>query len=230
MKEEYPIHEAARDGNLAKVQELLHVQPKYCLIQDLDGRYPLHWAISFQHVKIVELLLSFMKDVDLDHLADDAGWTPVHITSAVGNKEILAMLLNHSVKPDPNVKTNQGVTALHLACSKQHLDIAEVLIEHGASTRCKDSRQQLPLHRAASVGSLPLTKLLCDNNSPVNSKDIQGWTPLFHALAEGQGDVAVMLVTDYGADYDSVQDNTDKKPLDVVVDDKVKQFFLKNVQ
>lgn len=230
MAESFPLHEACRDGKIDRVRELLQEQPELCLTKDLDSRYPIHWACSFQHEAIVDLLLHQMKKVDLDDLLDDSGWSALHIACSVGNLELVTKLMNHTIKPDVNLQTSQGVTGLHLACSKQHFSVARYLVDNGASTRIKDSRSQLPLHRAASVGSIPLVKLLCDQKSPVNVKDIQGWTPLFHALAEGQGDVAVLLVLEYSAEYKDIQDVSGKYPIDVVPDDKVKEYFLKNVQ
>lgn len=226
----FPLHEACREGQESKVRELVEEQPKLLLSQDLDSRYPLHWAVSYQHESIVKILLSRMQSVDLDDLVDESGWSPLHIASSVGNLDIFTELLHHAIKPDADLGTSQGVTALHLACSKQHLAIARLLVKEGASVRKKDVRGQLALHRAASVGSIPLVKLLCDGRSPVNAKDVQGWTPLFHALSEGHGDVAVILVQEYNAEYRELQDNSGKAPLDVVPDDKVKRFFLENVE
>jgi 26S proteasome non-ATPase regulatory subunit 10 len=100
---------------------------------------------------------------------------------------------------------------LHFAASKANLDIARMLVEHKASTRTKDRRQQLPIHRAAAVGSVPVLKLLLENRSPINTADVDGMTPLHHgtrlsfardgteltraiAISEGHGDAAVFLL------------------------------------
>ncbi|SCU88898.1 LAME_0E01530g1_1 [Lachancea meyersii CBS 8951] len=226
----FPLHEACREGDISKVRELVDEEPKLVLAKDLDSRYPVHWAVSYQHENIVDFLLSRMQKVDLDDLVDESGWSVLHIASSVGNLGILVKLVNHSIKPDANLATSQGTTALNLACSKKQVSIAKFLIQEGASVRLKDSRNQLPLHRAASVGSMPMVDLLCKNKSPVNTKDINGWTPLFHALSEGHGDVAVALVQSYAAEYRDQRDVDNKSPLDVVADEKVKAFFLQNVE
>ncbi|SCU99380.1 LADA_0H19394g1_1 [Lachancea dasiensis] len=226
----FPLHELCREGQASEVRALVDEQPDLVLKKDLDSRYPLHWAISYQHVDIIEFLLSRMQNVDLDDLVDDSGWSPVHIACSVGNIDVVTKLLNHSTKPDVNLTTTQGISALHLACSKQHLSIARLLTQEGASVRLKDARNQVPLHRAASIGSLPLVDLLCQNKSPVNIKDVQGWTPLFHALSEGHGDVAVALVQKYNADFVDLRDVDGKSPLDVAADEKVKDYFLHNTK
>ncbi|SCV02256.1 LANO_0F16314g1_1 [Lachancea nothofagi CBS 11611] len=226
----FPLHEACREGQIIRVKELIDEQPKLTLTKDLDSRYPIHWAVSYQHEEIVNFLLSQMQTVDLDELLDDSGWSALHIASSVGNLNIITKLINHTIKPDVCLSTSRGITALHLACSKQHVSVAQLLIEEGASVRQKDSRNQLPLHRAASVGNVSLVELLCLHKSPVNTKDVQGWTPLFHALSEGRGDVAVILVKTYNAEYRDLKDVYGKTPLDVVADQKVKEYFMQNVE
>lgn len=229
-EQSFPLHEACRDGKLSVVKELVSEAPELCTTKDLDGRYPLHWAVSFQHEPVVEYLLSQMEGQDLDELVDESGWSPLHVASSVGNLAIVKTLMDSTNMPDVNLATSSGTTALHLACSKMHYKIAEYLvIVKRASTRIKDKHYQLALHRAASVGSVPLVKLLCDYGSPVNTKDSQGWAPLFHALAEGNGDVAVTLVQDYHAEFRDIQNSKGQTPLQVAVDEKVRDYFLKNV-
>ncbi|SCU86701.1 LAFA_0E02498g1_1 [Lachancea sp. 'fantastica'] len=227
---DFSLHEACREGDLSKVRELVAEDPKAVLAKDLDSRYPIHWAVSYEHEDIVDFLLSHMQKTDLDDLVDDSGWSVLHIASSVGNLNILSKLINHTIKPDVNLATPQGSTPLQLACSKRHVRIVEALLKEGASVRDKDSRIQLALHRAASVGSMPIVELLCENKSPVNTKDTHGWTPLFHALSEGHGDVAVLLAQKYGAEYKNLEDNNGRSALQVVADDKVRSFFLQNVK
>lgn len=56
----------------------------------------------------------------------------------------------------------------------------------------------------------------------VNATDKDGWTALHHALAEGQGDVAVLLV-ELGARKD-VEGNEGEKPVDVA-GEAVRRYF-----
>lgn len=230
---EYPLHNACMNNDARKVQEILELtDPKVTVKQvDGDGRTPLHWAVSVQNESAIRLLLPYMTKIDLDTLKDDAGWTPFHIACAVGNMEIVEALYNNNeeMKPDLDLQTSQGVTGLHLAVSKKHLEVVKYLLKLGASVRIKDKKSQIPLHRAASVGSVGIVEYLCKTGkSPVNWKDISGWTPVFHALAEGHADIAVLLVNTYDAEYD-LEDNDGKKPIDYVPSDSVKDYFMKNI-
>lgn len=219
-----PLVNACMNNDLRKAQETVETSPEDLLKRDGDGRIPLHWAVSFQHEEIVLYLLSHMKEVDLDEFKDDSGWTPFHIACAVGNLNIVNELYERVVKPDVNLQTNQGVTPLHLAVSKKHVSVCQFLIDHKASVRIKDKKQQLPIHRAAAIGSPVLVELLCKKNSPVNAADINGWTPLFHALAEGHGDIAVMLVEKFGAD-DQLEDPKGLKAIDYALNEQVKNYY-----
>lgn len=216
------------NNDLYKVQQFVEDSADVLLMRDDDGRVPLHWAVSFQNEEIALYLLSHMETVDIDELKDKAGWTPFHIACAVGNMNIVIELCNRRLKPDMNLSTVQGITALHLAVSKKHMEVCKFLVDNGASVRIKDKKLQIPLHRAAAAGSMGLIELLCKAQSPINVQDYQGWTPLFHALAEGHGDVAVLLVNQYYAD-DQLEDHDGKKALDVALDDKVRKHYIQNI-
>lgn len=228
---DFPLHEACMNNQLDKVKHLVSESDSIRRLlrqKDNDNRTPLHWAVSFQNEEIIQYLLSHMKSTDIDDLTDESGWTPFHIACSVGNYNIVEMLYNRDIKPDINLQTGQGTTPLHLAVTKQHYLIVDFLIENGANLQIKDNKKQIPLHRAASIGSMRLVDLLCAQGSPIDWKDTNGWSPLFHALAEGHGDVAALLVTKYHASID-LEDNLGKKPIDVVLNDQVKDYFIKNI-
>lgn len=192
------IHEAARDGKVHVVRTLLEQNPKEALAVDDDTRTALHWACTMQHPAIVQLLLPHIGDVD--DVVDNAGWTPMHIAAAVGNGEIVELLMAHNPAPDVDLATGTGATALHLAVSKTHADIVHQLVhKHKCSVRAKDKLGRTALHRAAAAGNQPMVRELVAARAVVNAADKDGWTPLHHALAEGHGDVGVLLV-ELGAD------------------------------
>lgn len=218
---EYPLQNAARDGNLATVKELLSRDPKGVNTVDSDGRSPLLWAVSMGHKDIVEYILQNHKPADIDQ-TDESGWTVVHIASSTGNVDMLNLIL--PLGPDVNEKANAGQTPLHLAVGKTRIDAVRILLDNGAkpSVRVKDGQGQIPLIRAAANGSLVMVKILLENGSPISTTDVNGWTALHHAMAEGQGDVAVYLIQQ-GASPDA-PDSDNKTPFNVAVDDKVRDY------
>jgi len=222
-KTKYAIHEACREGQTAKVESLLAANPKLANLRDPDERLPIHWAVSFNHLPIVRVLVQ-TRNFDAD-VADGSGWTPLMMAcSRKDAEQIVDLLLSKDA--DVNAKNNNGQTALHFCASKSNLDIARTLLAQKppATARVKDKRGQLPLHRAAAVGNVPMIKALLDAKSPLNATDMDGMTALHHAISEGHGDAALLLLTK-GAEFDK-KDNDDHLPLDLAPDAKTRKFIV----
>ncbi|GAQ41579.1 proteasome regulatory particle subunit [Aspergillus niger] len=193
----FPLHEAAREGKTQIAESLLSANPKLANVKDDDDRLPIHWAVAYNRLPIVELLIS-SKHFDPD-VEDGSGWTPLMIASSLKNAEgdpIIDLLLKKGAD-----------NALHFATSKANLSTVRTLIANKCSARVKDRRGQLPLHRAAAIGSSPIIKILLeDGKSPVNATDVDGLTALHHAVSEGHGDAAITLLK-AGAEADKRDSN-----------------------
>ncbi|KAL5115233.1 putative ankyrin-repeat protein [Pleosporales sp. CAS-2024a] len=222
-KTKYAIHEACREGHTSRVESLLAANPKLASLRDADERLPVHWAVAFNHVSIVRILV---QDGGFDaDAADGSAWTPLMMACSRKDAEAIVDVLL-SKDADVNAKNNNGQTALHFCASKSNLDIARTLLSQKppASARVKDKRGQLPLHRAAAVGNVPMIKALLDANSPLNATDMDGMTALHHAISEGHGDAALLLLT-RGAEFDK-KDKDDHVPLDLAPDAKTRKFIV----
>ncbi|CEN62308.1 Putative 26S proteasome regulatory complex, subunit PSMD10 [Aspergillus calidoustus] len=220
----FPLHEAAREGKITTAESLLNANPKLATTKDDDDRLPIHWAVAYNHLPIVELLVS-TKNFDPD-VEDGSGWTPLMIAASLKNAEgdpIIELLLRKGA--DVNVKSVTGQNALHFATSKANLSTVRTLLANKCSARVKDRRGQLALHRAAAIGSTPIIQLLLkEGRSPVNATDADGMTALHHAVSEGHGDAAVALLKE-GAEADK-RDGEGKLALDLAPDAKVRQYIL----
>ncbi|KAJ5246796.1 hypothetical protein N7468_001779 [Penicillium chermesinum] len=224
----FQLHEAAREGKTQIVESLLSTNPKAANTKDDDDRLPIHWAVAYNHLPVVELLVA-VKSFDPD-VEDGSGWTPLMIAASLkesGGEQIVDLLIKKGA--DVNVKSNSGQNALHFASSKGNISIVRTLIANKCSARVKDIRGQLPLHRAAAVGSVPILKtLLEEGKSPVNATDGDGLTALHHAVSEGHGDAAILLLKS-GAEADK-RDNDGRLAVDLVPDDKVKQYIIQTAE
>ncbi|KAL4809586.1 ankyrin repeat-containing domain protein [Aspergillus unguis] len=220
----FPLHEAAREGKLSIAESLLSANPKLATTKDDDDRLPIHWAVAYNHLPIVELLVA-TKDFDPD-VEDGSCWTPLMIASSLRNAEgdpILDLLLSKGA--DVNVKSTTGQNALHFATSKANLSTIKTLLAHKCSARVKDKRGQLPLHRAAAIGSSPIIQILLkEGRSPVNATDVDGLTALHHAICEGHGDAALTLLKN-GAETDK-RDVDGKLAIELAPDAKVRDYIL----
>ncbi|KAJ8612982.1 hypothetical protein MRB53_037190 [Persea americana] len=186
LEDDRTVHQEAANRNTQYTlpPEKVNANPKLATQRDDDDRTPLHWATSYNHLSIVELLVQ-TKNFDPDTKAL-ASTKPVR--SLPGSIRVWLRCLD-----------NAGQTALHFCASKTNLDAARKLIARKASARVRDRRGQYALHRAAAIGSIPIVQLLLDTQSPLNATDDAGFTALHH---EGHGDAALVLLR-AGAETDN---------------------------
>lgn len=215
------IHEAAKAGDLQKVQALITADPGAVNLKDGSGRTPLHWAARNDHLGVVEFLINRGADVQA---VDNLGYTALYysvwlgrkieiterlisrgsdvnfnkggvpllfLASREGKEEIAAMLIAHRAKV--NEPDIVGKTPLHIAVEGKHQNIVELLLNNGASLSAKDKLGRTPLHQSSIEGYLKITELLLAAGGPVNDKDNAGRTPLDYARRHGNQIVARML-------------------------------------
>ncbi|MFC2035121.1 ankyrin repeat domain-containing protein [Chloroflexota bacterium] len=73
-----------------------------------------------------------------------------------------------------------GASALHLAVSLEHKEIAELLLNNGANIniRARDQYGGTPLHWAAFLGHKQMAEMLVEAGADINVLDKTGNTPL----------------------------------------------------
>jgi hypothetical protein len=86
-------------------------------------------------------------------------------------------------------------TPLSGAAANGHRNVAEFLLDHGASVDGKDGLEQTPLHIAADHGSEDVAKLLLDRGANVDARDFLGATPLQYSALRGHRNIVVLLIT-----------------------------------
>lgn len=76
-------------------------------------------------------------------------------------------------------------SALHYACSKGHVPIVELILEHDKQKsllNLKDVTGATPLHRATAIGKVKIMQLLIEKGARVNVQNSAGETPVRLAL------------------------------------------------
>uniref|UniRef100_A0A1B0G6T3 Poly [ADP-ribose] polymerase n=1 Tax=Glossina morsitans morsitans TaxID=37546 RepID=A0A1B0G6T3_GLOMM len=137
--------DAAKKGNLARVQRL--VTPETINCRDAQGRNstPLHLAAGYNNYEVAEYLLENGADVNAQ---DKGGLIPLHNASSYGHLEIAALLIKH--KTVVNATDKWGFTPLHEAAQKGRTQLCSLLLAHGADPYMKNQEGQTPIELATA--------------------------------------------------------------------------------
>lgn len=203
------LRRAIEDNDVETVRSMLHRGifwvEEYPTMRGPGGT-PLCIACDIGHIEIVELLLD--SGVNIDNW-DNEGDTPLMLAAAQGHVDIVRLLLNRGANPNATNYIQQ--TALYSTMynlDNNVLEIAELLLDHGAEIDCVNDRGDTPLSRAVFFYKRGIVKLLLDRGADVEHTDIHGRTPLFNAL--GDADIITILLN-RGADMEH-QDNYGDTP------------------
>ncbi len=136
-----------------------------------------------------------------------AGPLDLFEAAAVGRLERVEELL----AADPtavSARSDDGFTALHLACFFHHPATAAVLVEAGADVGAlaENPMRVAPLHSAAAVHAHEIAALLLDRGADPNAAQIGGFTALHSAAHSGDLQMADLLLL-HGADREKRTDD-----------------------
>ena len=126
------------------------------------------------------------------------GRTPLMLAALFGREEVVAFLL---CLPSINTEaTGGGMTALHYAAARGHLQVVKLLLDHGADLAAVTKRCYTPLMMAVGRGRVGVAALLLSlPNINLEARTLGGWTALLSAASGGHVQV-VKLLLDHGAD------------------------------
>lgn len=168
------IVEAAKNGDLETVKEILAQDPLKLNALDEEKYTPLHWACMRAHWDVTQYLIE--QGAVLNIQGGDGG-TPLNWAAHHDNVEIVQLMIRKGAKlnvrnkwgmtelhtaiwrgnihvveylfdqgSDPLIKTNEGWTAMHYAFRSGHDDVIELLENRGISLRVQDNNGRYPQH------------------------------------------------------------------------------------
>ncbi|KAM3178881.1 hypothetical protein ACTXT7_001711 [Hymenolepis weldensis] len=139
------VLEAAKRGNLMKIQRL--ITPDNINCRDTAGRNstPLHLAAGYNNLEVAEFLLAAGADVNAQ---DKGGLIPLHNASSYGHVDVAALLIRHGTSV--NAVDKWGYTPLHEAAQKGRTQLCSLLLAHGANSLTRNEEGQTPLDLATA--------------------------------------------------------------------------------
>jgi ankyrin repeat protein len=194
---------AARYGDVKKVRKALaegvDVHTRETARPNV-GRTPLHYAAGGpqygaggQHLDVAKVLLA--KGADVNAKAE-GGYTPLHVASGLGQKEIVQLLLRSGA--NPNALDTRG-TPLHAAVLQGQKDIVLLLLNAGAQVNASDPHGTRPLDVLGSVGSWypshdDIAEILVNRGAPVGREHLRNMrSPLAVAIVHDRKRLAMFL-------------------------------------
>src|SRR6267142_1800548 len=131
--------------------------------------------------------------------------SPLHYAAFCGLRTIVKLLAISRPQDVHSRGFDDMSTPLHMALRSGDVDLARLLVEHGADTTARDNDGLTPLHLAVQKGSVVLARLLVEHGADVTAQDNHRSTLLHLAVQKGSVDLAGLLVG-HGADV-KAQDN-----------------------
>lgn len=153
------FHQAIMEGQLEKVQEMLHHDPKLLNAIDAKGYAPIHTALLTNQIDIFRLLQS--AGASLKATSENYNLSILHFAAKQGHTNIVQELLDPPFSFDPNILDNFGKSPLHYAASNGHIDTINLLLSYkNTNSFIQDFDHQDPFSNAAKSNQVAAMKIL----------------------------------------------------------------------
>ncbi|MEM7369164.1 MAG: ankyrin repeat domain-containing protein [Bacteroidota bacterium] len=207
--------QAIQTGDVAAISALLEEFPTLSRQQTEQGISLLMMSAYYRNPAIVQILRETKTELDLHeaaavgeqkelnrHLASpgleiDAfaadGFSALGLACFFGHISSVQRLIEAGA--DVNLAANNSfkVRPLHSAVASKHVEIARLLLTHGANPNVQQQNNVSPLHSAAHNGQLDMVQLLLTHGANSEMKTVDGKTPLDMAKEAGHEAVIRML-------------------------------------
>lgn len=195
---------AIKHGDASAVRRILDVDHTIVNSKDRYGRTPLHLSVQSKQEEITKIILEHNADAALQ---DNNGNTPLHLAAQNHDCGTTELLLSYN-KTIVDVQNNSGSTPLHLASTRQvihqsasslpsreSLNIAQALLNHGANVNLQDEDGNTALHHAVNhFYHLEIAEMLLNYGANVNVQSNTGDTALHRAASYGHHLTVILLL------------------------------------
>lgn len=148
-----PIHYAAQRTDLDGIvlQWFVdHGADVNAVAQKDFGKKPVHYAAVRDSVANLELLFASQADI---HTATSGGLYPLHLAAYHNNLRTVKWLLAHGAVGDQWEDNENGETPAHYAVQRGHVEVLELLFDHGLDVNKINKYQVTPFEQAVHLGN-----------------------------------------------------------------------------
>lgn len=145
-------------------------------------------SINSDYLKGVEQAIKDGADVNFEK----NNYTPLQKVIQDGKIDFIKLLLKNKANPDLG-------NPLLIAVQKEDIQLATLLLEHGANPHIRQDNKRSILMEAISRGEIDIIKLLLENGAKPYGWDKGWYTPLHLAISEHKKEIVELLLV-YGAD------------------------------
>jgi len=185
------LHHAAVQASTKWLKLLLPVENIKLNVRQDYGCTPLYLAVAKKRTKTVALLLEWAPVEP--NIPDNCGLTPLHRAVADGYLAAVDLLLER-LDTDVDARNAQGCSPLHIAALYGYGEIADRLINGGASINICQNDGWTPLHCAVMKGHFHIVeRLLLHRKIDIDVKDNSRRVPADYAALNGQSAMVKLL-------------------------------------
>ena len=195
--------DAATQGDVAKVKEMLQGDPSLAQSKDQNGLSVILKATYYGQRDVVKALLDSGVQLNVFEAAatgqtdrvraliehDPAlvdsyspdGFAPLSLAAFFGHPDTVDALLAAGAEVNAPSRETMKLTPLASALATGHNQIARTLIEHGAQVNAKGASDVTPLHTAAARGNIEAATMLLEHGADINATTTDGKKPISYA-------------------------------------------------
>lgn len=209
---------AVKRGDLPAVQRLTRADPA-CADSEADGVPVVRLALYYGQPQIAETLAEAGAVLDLfsaaalgrleavqaalaadpqalNALSTD-GYPALGLAAFMGRLNVAAWLLERGADATIPSRNAMEVQPLHAAAAGRHLEIARLLLAHGADVNARQQGGFAPLHAAAQNGQVDLVRLLLAHGAdPAQAAD-DGRCAIDFAREGGHAEAVTLLAASH---------------------------------
>lgn len=143
-----------------------------------------------------------VEKVDINCATSFDGWTPLHLAANENHKETVEYLLEHSADMEKR-SNDERETPLLRALSEDSLQVAAVLLRHGADPNAGDYAQMRPLLLACYDRQWDFVPVLLEHGADAGYYELNSTTPLQLACTQDAPLNCISTLLEHGANVNA---------------------------